>query len=210
MGCGKKIINCKLDAKSSYAWVASAALDPTGCRQLQARIATANATQLWAIIRTLRRDVSFKMLYESPHGNFVLQRLVDCSPPAALEPILADLQNDFLALCCHKYGCRVAERILENGSSRWASGFHQHIIDNAAEIAADRFGNYVVQHFLEHNDRRRECALAMLPAARQIASTRGGSFVVRFAIPYCDEEVQTLFEEELARGDDNHVAKHWQ
>ena len=50
----------------------------------------------------------------------------------------------------------------------------------------------------------------MLPAARQIASTRGGSFVVRFAIPYCDEEVQTLFEEELARGDDNHVAKRWQ
>ena len=198
MAYGKKIQNRKLDAKSSYAWVASAALDPTGCRQLQARIETANRTQLSAILRALRQDVGFKVLYESPHGNYVFQRLLDRSPPAALEPILEDLQHDFLEMCCHRFGCRVAERILESGSTRWANDFHQHIIDNAAEIATHQFGNYVVQHFLEHSERRRECALAMLPAAKRIFSTKGGYFVVRFATPHCDEEVQSLFDKELA------------
>ena len=48
---GKKIENRKLDVKTSYDWVALAALDPTGCRQLQARIETANQTQVWAILR---------------------------------------------------------------------------------------------------------------------------------------------------------------
>ena len=102
MGCGKKIKNCKLDANTSYSWVSIAALDPSGCRQLQARLATTTETQRWAILRALRRDVGFKTLYLSPHGNHVLQRLIECTSPAALEPILADLEPHFFHMCRHE------------------------------------------------------------------------------------------------------------
>ena len=102
MGCGKKIKNCKLDANTSYSWVSIAALDPSGCRQLQARLATTTETQRWAILRALRRDVGFKTLYRSPHGNHVLQRLIECTSPAALEPILADLEPHFFHMCRHE------------------------------------------------------------------------------------------------------------
>ena len=102
MGCGKKIKNCKFDAAPSYSWVSPAALDAIGCRQLQARLATADENTLWAILRALRRDVGFKTLYTSPHGNHVLQRLIECMPPAALEPILADLEPHFLHMCRHE------------------------------------------------------------------------------------------------------------
>lgn len=102
MGCGKKIKNCKLDANTSFSWVSFAALDAAGCRQLQARLATTTEAQRWAILRALRRDVGFKTLYRSPHGNHVLQRLIECTSPAALEPILADLEPHFFHMCRHE------------------------------------------------------------------------------------------------------------
>lgn len=102
MGCGKKIKNCKLDADTSYSWVSLAAVDAIGCRQLQARLATANENTLWAILRALRRDVGFKTLYLSPHGNHVLQRLIECMSPSALEPILTDLEPHLFHMCRHE------------------------------------------------------------------------------------------------------------
>ena len=102
MGCGKKIKNCKLDADTSYSWVSLAALDAMGCHQLQARLATANDTQRLAILRALRRNVGFKKLYRSKHGNHVLQRLIEVTSPAALEPILADLEPHFFHMCRHE------------------------------------------------------------------------------------------------------------
>ena len=46
--------------------------------------------------------------------------------------------------------------------------------------------------------RRLWCGHAANNKDRQIFSTKGGYFVVRFAIPHCDEEVQSLFKRELA------------
>ena len=89
----------------------------------------------------------------------------------------------------------MAERILGHGTDRWASRFFQHVIDHAAALAMTRWGNYVVQQFLQHNERRRDCALSMLPWAQRIASTKSGFFVMRFGLPHCDEETRALFEE---------------
>ena len=89
----------------------------------------------------------------------------------------------------------MAERILEHGTDRWANHFFQHVIDHAAALAMTRYGNYVVQQFLQHNERRRDCALSMLPWAERIAATQPGFFVMRFGLSHCDEEMRAMFEE---------------
>ena len=89
----------------------------------------------------------------------------------------------------------MAERILEHGTDRWANHFFQHVIDNAPVLAMARYGNYVVQQFLQHNERRRECALSMLPWANRIASTKSGFFVLRFGLAHCDEGMRATFED---------------
>ena len=89
----------------------------------------------------------------------------------------------------------MAERILEHGTDRWANHFFQHVIDNAAALAMDRYGNYVVTNFLQHNNRRHDCALSMIPWAKRIASTKSGFFVLRFGLAHCDEEMRAMFEE---------------
>ena len=95
----------------------------------------------------------------------------------------------------------MAERIIENASSSYAKPFFDEIVTHAAVIAHNRCGNYVVQSFLEHNPRRRDCALAMLPHAKSLARSAGW-FVLQFAIAHCVREVQTMFDEELARDND--------
>ena len=95
----------------------------------------------------------------------------------------------------------MAERIIENVSSSYAKPFFDEIIAHAVAIARNRYGNYVIQSFLEHNSRRRDCALAMLPHAKSLARSAGW-FVLQYAIAHCDREVQTLFDEELARDND--------
>ena len=105
----------------------------------------------------------------------------------------------------------MAERILEHGTDRWARRFFQHVIDHAAALAMTRYGNYVVQQFLQHNERRRDCALSMLPWAQRIASTKSGFFVLRFGLAHCDEEMRAMFEEcDANNGQILRATRRWQ
>ena len=83
----------------------------------------------------------------------------------------------------------------------YGGAFFDELIANASDIASNRFGNYVIQSFLEHNPRREDCAIALLPHAKSLARTMG-RFVLRYSISCCDEDVQDLFGAELAREND--------
>ena len=98
---GKRIKNRKLVNDDSLRWVASASLSQVGCRQVQALIAKADEARNLAIVHVLQHECGFECLYVSPHGNHVLQRLIECTSPAALEPILKGLELNFSHMCCH-------------------------------------------------------------------------------------------------------------
>jgi len=95
------------------------------------------------------------------------------------------------------YGSRVAERVIEHASPMYGGAFFDELIANASDIASNRFGNYVIQSFLEHNPRREDCAIALLPHAKSLARTMGW-FVLRYSISCCDKDVQNRFGAELA------------
>ena len=195
----KRIWNRKL-VDLNARWVVWAAFDRAGCRALQSMVAENQAPHHAEILRMLLRKCSVRDLYRSPHANFVLQSIIHNAAPDMLEPILSQLEGRVAAMCRHKYGSRVGERIIENASPSRGERFFHELVEHAPCIAGSRYGNYVIQSFLEHSPRSRDCALSMLPCAKQLASKKWGSFVIRFAIPHCDEDVRDMFGAELGCG----------
>merc|ERR1712007_215685 len=53
----------------------------------------------------------------------------------------------------HCYGCRVIQRLIEYCSSQQISTLLQELLVHSMELATDQYGNYVVQHIMEHSSR---------------------------------------------------------
>ena len=219
----KKISNRKLVDLNAQ-WVVWAAFDSAGCRALQAVIAENEVPHHSEILRILFRTCAIQDLYKSPHANFVLQTIVQNAPPFALQPMLFRLQGQVAAMYRHRrpvlgetcyatmgrrrgafpmfpawYGSRVAERIVEHATNSHGERFFDELIRDIYDIATSSFGNFVAQTFFEHNlQRRRECALALLPHASALSRTKGW-FVLQFSIRLCDADIQQMFAEQLRR-----------
>ena len=50
----------------------------------------------------------------------------------------------------HPYGCRVIQRILEHCNIDQVSGILEELHQQTDHLVHDQYGNYVVQHVLEH------------------------------------------------------------
>lgn len=50
----------------------------------------------------------------------------------------------------HSYGCRVIQRILECGTPIIIKDIMCEFMEQIPELAKDQFGNYVIQHVLDH------------------------------------------------------------
>lgn len=61
-------------------------------------------------------------------------------------------------MASHMYGCRVVQRLLEHCASHQLQNMLDQILGSIDKLATDPYGNYVVQHMLEHGrveDKRR-------------------------------------------------------
>ena len=54
------------------------------------------------------------------------------------------------SLSTHPYGCRVIQRILEHCTSEQTTSILQELHDSTEQLLQDQYGNYVIQHVLEH------------------------------------------------------------
>lgn len=56
-----------------------------------------------------------------------------------------------VSLSTHPYGCRVVQRVLEHCTINDAKEhIRREILRSTALLATDQYGNYVIQHMLEH------------------------------------------------------------
>ena len=53
-------------------------------------------------------------------------------------------------LSSHPYGCRVIQRILEHCNSEQTGPILDELHANTEQLLQDQYGNYVIQHVLEH------------------------------------------------------------
>ncbi|TKW03446.1 hypothetical protein SEVIR_7G024400v4 [Setaria viridis] len=120
-----------------------------GCRVVQKVLEVVDMDRKINIVHELKNSV-LKCIGDQ-NGNHVIQKCIECVPedriPFVIEPILSQI----LVLCTHQYGCRVIQRVLEHcHDPATQSAIMNEIVQQTFHLTDDKFGNYVVQHVLEH------------------------------------------------------------
>jgi mRNA-binding protein PUF3 len=123
-----------------------------GCRRVQDALKSALMPDQKAMAHELRGHVC--ELLESPHGNHVLQLVVELLPPDAVDFVRSEILQRWSAadLAQQPYGCRVLERLIEHFPGDRLEGAVRDILCKVETLSADQYGNFVIQHLLEHGD----------------------------------------------------------
>ncbi|XP_062225230.1 pumilio homolog 2-like [Phragmites australis] len=120
-----------------------------GCRVVQKVLEVVDMDRKIDIVHELKNYV-LKCIADQ-NGNHVIQKCIECVPedriPFVIEPILSQI----FVLCTHQYGCRVIQRVLEHcHDPATQSAIMDEIVQHTFRLTDDKFGNYVVQHVLQH------------------------------------------------------------
>jgi pumilio RNA-binding family len=144
-----------LERKSIIEWLTPAVVDlslsKNGTTVIQTAIKHGSSEDQERLGRCLRGHVL--QLLESPHGNFVLQQSVLSMPPHAVKFILNELSRfpgSWAGVAKHRFGCRIAERVLEHCSEELTAPLVKSVLNDISATSKSLFANYVVQHILEH------------------------------------------------------------
>jgi hypothetical protein len=118
----------------------------TACRVLQKFIehtTQANVDQLFFVLRP-----SLIALCYSTNGNHIVQRFIEMLP-ARLAEIVASLEPQVAHLVVDNCGCRVIQRLFEQYDIGSLRPLVDQVMRCAGDLAANQYGNYVVQNILE-------------------------------------------------------------
>ncbi|XP_057208262.1 pumilio homolog 2 isoform X2 [Triplophysa rosa] len=148
------------------------ALQMYGCRVIQKALESISSDQQSDIVREL--DGHVLKCVKDQNGNHVVQKCIECVQPQALQFIIDAFQGQVFVLSTHPYGCRVIQRILEHCTQEQTlpilEELHQHSEQlgqkyqgvslemtpktyytvSSDALFKDQYGNYVIQHVLEH------------------------------------------------------------
>jgi len=82
----------------------------------------------------------------------VLQLAVELLPPEAVDFICSEVLDRWnpVVLARHPYGCRILERLIEHFPAHALAGAVGEILGKVESLSDDHYGNYVIQHLLEH------------------------------------------------------------
>lgn len=58
----------------------------------------------------------------------------------------------YVELACHPYGCRIVQRFLEYCTTSQTDCLLAQLLANTDHLLLDQYGNYVIQHVLDHGD----------------------------------------------------------
>merc|ERR1719161_141837 len=179
------------------------ALSSTGCRVMQKVLDLANGKDL---VRQLHGNVI--CLLESPHGNHVLQKVIEVNPPHSMQFVLDELAQypgGWVKLAQHRFGCRVMERILEHCPEEMTASLIIPVILDAHVLCQHPYGNYVVQHVLEYGSPANRVQVARILLARSgslvpLGCSRYGSFTVKRLLEVLTGPVRTELVQQLGSG----------
>lgn len=179
-----------------------AAFDAQGCRVAQAALDEAEREEKAELTSELRGHV--REALESPHANFVLQKVVEVMPPAMVQFIVKELTGVAVQTALHCFGCRVICRLLEHCPHGQTGSLVDEVLHDGALLCKDNFGNHVVRHILEHGTpaQRRAVARVLLEDPLQMAGHRNASCVVEKALSHCAAEESSALAGALLRDGD--------
>ncbi|XP_015170899.1 pumilio homolog 4-like [Solanum tuberosum] len=85
------------------------------------------------------------------NGNHVIQKCIEYVPQDRIHFIVASFFGHVVSLSTHPYGCRVIQRVLEYcNNPETQKTIMDEIMQAAGTLVLDQYGNYVIQHVLQH------------------------------------------------------------
>lgn len=143
-----------------------------------------------------------RRLLDSHHGNHVLQKSIVMMPPHAVQFIFHELpyfRGGWAGVACHRFGCRVVERLLEHCQAELTAPIVAAVVAEIDSLSRHPFANYVVQHILEHVPAHRPQVVQALieVGVPLLAQHRVASNVVERAFEHSGVENQRILAEAI-------------
>mmetsp|Transcript_87481 Transcript_87481/g.271760 ORF Transcript_87481/g.271760 Transcript_87481/m.271760 type:complete len:426 (-) Transcript_87481:367-1644(-) len=187
--------------------VLSSSFAPAGCRVVQLALQLADRVAAPQLLAELHGHV--RAAIESPHANYVIQKVVEVMPAALSGFVAEELRGAGAAVARHRYGCRVLCRLLEHtGSSVSLMEVLDEVLAEARDLCRHAFGHYVLQSILEHGhaSHRQRLASTLRSELLEHAQHRCSSHVLESALVHCSAEDREALAAGLLAGGADGVA----
>uniref|UniRef100_A0A5B6ZQ56 PUM-HD domain-containing protein n=1 Tax=Davidia involucrata TaxID=16924 RepID=A0A5B6ZQ56_DAVIN len=185
--------------------VLTLSLQMYGCRVIQKAIEVVDLDQQTRMVAEL--DGHIMRCVRDQNGNHVIQKCIECVPEEHIQFIVSTFFDQVVTLSTHPYGCRVIQRVLEHcRDPKTQSKVMDEVLGSVSMLAQDQYGNYVVQHVLEHGKPHERSAIIKELAGRivQMSQQKFASNVVEKCLTFGGPtERQLLVNEMLGSTDEN-------
>ncbi|KAK3007369.1 hypothetical protein RJ639_016045, partial [Escallonia herrerae] len=185
--------------------VLNLSLQMYGCRVIQKAIEVVDLDQKIKMVEEL--DGHVMRCVRDQNGNHVIQKCIECVPEEHIQFIVSTFCDQVVTLSTHPYGCRVIQRVLEHCMDpKTQSKVMDEILGSVSMLAQDQYGNYVIQHVLEHGkpDERSTIIQELAGKIVQMSQQKFASNVVEKCLTFGDAaERQLLVDEILGLTDEN-------
>ncbi|PSS09419.1 Pumilio 1 like [Actinidia chinensis var. chinensis] len=185
--------------------VLTLSLQMYGCRVIQKAIEVVDLDQKIKMVEEL--DGHITRCVRDQNGNHVIQKCIECVPEEHIQFIVSTFFDQVVTFSTHPYGCRVIQRILEHCRDPMTqSKVMDEVLGSVSMLAQDQYGNYVVQHVLEHGQPHKRSTIIKELAGKivQMSQQKFASNVVEKCLTFCGpSERQLLVNEMLGLTDEN-------
>ena len=149
----------------------------------------------------------------------MVQKVIECVPPKHLNFIVDSFKGQVYQLSTHPYGCRVIQRILEHCDADQTAQILDEIHPQTEQLTQvlfithdtamitlginfflqDQYGNYVVQHILEHGrpDDKLKITNEMRGRVVQLAQHKFASNVIEKCVTSSSRATRALMIDEV-------------
>lgn len=169
--------------------------EPAGCRRVQRALEDATCdSHRDAIVKELRGHVWEAL--RCPHANYVLQKCIVTSRPQSVQFIIEELMRkgpgSAQQVACHRFGCRILERLLEHCLPEQVADIVNDLLSDAVALTTHLYGNYVMQHLLEFGapETRRRASRLLADSVRDVGLNSYGSAVLLKVLAHAEQQDQ--------------------
>uniref|UniRef100_A0A7N0RDZ9 PUM-HD domain-containing protein n=1 Tax=Kalanchoe fedtschenkoi TaxID=63787 RepID=A0A7N0RDZ9_KALFE len=195
-----------LELSDMFGHVIEFSMDQYGSRFIQQKLEAAKVDEKEKIFseitphaRTLMTDV---------FGNYVIQKFFEHGKKNQRKELADQLRGHVLSLSLQMYGCRVIQkRSLEYcNDPRTQEIIMNEVMQSVSTLAQDQYGNYVIQHILEHGKPHERCAIISKLAGQivKMSQQKFASNVIEKCLTFGGpKERQLLVDEMLGSTEEN-------
>jgi len=181
------------------------ALDAAGCRLLQYALETADVNTAAQLSARLQGHV--RELIHSPHGNYVIQKVIQVLPLAQAGFVVDELLGAGAVFARHRFGCRVLCRILEHASGEEpgkdaVTELLMEVVADAIDLSRHDFGKHVIQSLIEYGRpaQRGEVINKLCRDLTRSLMNHNASFVIEKILTDCGVEERRVVLDRVASG----------